>query len=193
MATAAGHRGGKRVLKISIIVEWIVLWVGYPTCHVHAEPYSQRSTRRCWPCCASRAGDDRPFLDNGWTWVRALFLMCIASTAVRARPVPMPSSSPRARPRCHPSDILVIDRCKYKHACASGSRLRGAQGRYHHRRVVTDIGELRGCGVPVWARGLSMRKLGLGGFCVPVSCGGVMVRLATRSLPTRRRAGSRPR
>ena len=35
-------------------------------------------------------------------------------------------------------------------------------------------------GVPVWARGLStitQKKIGLGGgFCVPVSCGGVSVR-----------------
>ena len=45
--------------------------------------------------------------------------------------------------------------------------------------MVTDIGELRQYGVPVWACGLSLatvKLLGLGGgFGVPVSCGGVSV------------------
>lgn len=44
---------------------------------------------------------------------------------------------------------------------------------------VTDLGELRQYGVPVWSRGSSIvttRVLGLDGeFCVPVSCGGVVV------------------
>ena len=46
--------------------------------------------------------------------------------------------------------------------------------------VVSDLGELRQFGVPVWARGSSVvttKHLDLGGeFCTPVSCGGVSVR-----------------
>ena len=46
--------------------------------------------------------------------------------------------------------------------------------------LVTDIGEIREYGVPVWARGLSAittrRLLRDGSFCVPIHCGGVVVR-----------------
>jgi regulator of RNase E activity RraA len=45
--------------------------------------------------------------------------------------------------------------------------------------LITDLGELRQYGVPVWARGTSavtVKTLGLGGeFGVTVSCGGVSV------------------
>jgi regulator of RNase E activity RraA len=44
----------------------------------------------------------------------------------------------------------------------------------------TDFEEIRRTGVPVWCRGpspVTVKRLGLSGaFCVPVSCGGVMVR-----------------
>jgi hypothetical protein len=46
--------------------------------------------------------------------------------------------------------------------------------------VITDIGEIRQHGVPVWCRGLSAitsKRIGLAGtFCMPISCGGVAVR-----------------
>jgi regulator of RNase E activity RraA len=45
--------------------------------------------------------------------------------------------------------------------------------------VATDFGEIRAYGMPVWCRGgtpITGKMLGLGGgFCVPVSCGGVAV------------------
>ena len=87
--------------------------------------------------------------------------------------------------QCRPGDFLVIDRCgDHKHACVGGAvayaaRKAGIIGIVIDG-MVTDIGELRMYGVPVWARGLStitQKKIGLGGgFCVPVSCGGVAVR-----------------
>lgn len=79
-----------------------------------------------------------------------------------------------------PGDVLVIDRCgDLKHACIGGAVAYAAKKAGIAGIVVdgmvTDIGELRDYGVPVWARGLSpitVKLLGLGGeFCVPVSCG----------------------
>lgn len=87
--------------------------------------------------------------------------------------------------QARPGDVLVIDRCgDRKHACVGGAvayaaRKAGIAGIVVDG-YVTDIGELRAYGVPVWARGLSpvtTKLLGLGGdFCAPVSCGGVAVR-----------------
>ena len=87
--------------------------------------------------------------------------------------------------KARPGDVLVIDRCgDLRHACIGGAvayaaRKAGIAGIVVDG-FVTDIGELRAYGVPVWARGLSpvtTKILGLGGaFCVPVSCGGVAVR-----------------
>ncbi|MBW8269218.1 RraA family protein [Caldovatus aquaticus] len=87
--------------------------------------------------------------------------------------------------QARPGDVLVIDRCgDLRHACVGGAvayaaRKAGLAGIVVDG-FVTDIAELRACGVPVWARGLSpvtTKILGLGGgFCVPVSCGGVAVR-----------------
>lgn len=86
--------------------------------------------------------------------------------------------------QARPGDVLVIDRCgDLKHACIGGAmayaaRKAGVAGIIVDG-MVTDIGELREYGVPVWARGLSpitVKILGLGGdFCIPVSCGGTMV------------------
>jgi regulator of RNase E activity RraA len=87
--------------------------------------------------------------------------------------------------KARPGDMLVIDRCgDLKHACIGGAVAYAAKQRGIAGIIVdgfvTDISELRAIGVPVWARGLSpvtTKLLGLGGgFCVPVSCGGVSVR-----------------
>lgn len=110
----------------------------------------------------------------------------IAGTAVTVQsPGPDAVIIHHALGKCRPGDILVIDRCgDHKHACAGGAvayaaRKAGINGIIVDG-MVTDIGELRSYGVPIWARGLStitQSKLGLGGgFCVPVSCGGVAVR-----------------
>jgi 4-hydroxy-4-methyl-2-oxoglutarate aldolase len=84
-----------------------------------------------------------------------------------------------------PGDVLVIDRCgDHRHAATGGAvayaaRKAGAAGIVLDG-VVSDLGELRQFGFPVWARGTSVvttKHLDLGGeFCTPVSCGGVGVR-----------------
>ena len=83
-----------------------------------------------------------------------------------------------------PGDILVIDRCgeavtaAFGGAMAYAARQAGVVALIVDGRV-TDLGELREHGVPVWSRGSSIvttRLLGLDGeFCGPVSCGGVVV------------------
>jgi len=82
-------------------------------------------------------------------------------------------------------DILVIDRCgEMRHASFGGmivyaAKCAGIAGIIIDG-MVTDIGEIREYGVPVWARGLSAittrRLLRDGSFCVPIQCGGVVVR-----------------
>jgi regulator of RNase E activity RraA len=84
-----------------------------------------------------------------------------------------------------PGDILVMDRLgDMRHAACGGgvafaARAAGALGIIIDG-MATDIGELREYGLPVWARGLSAltgkRQFLLGEFCVPISCGGVIVR-----------------
>jgi 4-hydroxy-4-methyl-2-oxoglutarate aldolase len=81
-------------------------------------------------------------------------------------------------------DFLVVDRCGDMSIAAIGgavayaARAAGIVGIIVDG-LVTDLGELRQYGVPVWSRGTSavtVKTLGLGGeFCVPVSCGGVAV------------------
>lgn len=81
-------------------------------------------------------------------------------------------------------DVIVIDRCgdmsiaSLGGAVAYAARAAGVAGIVVDG-LVTDLGELRQYGVPVWSRGTScvtVKTLGLGGeFCVPVSCGGVGV------------------
>jgi 4-hydroxy-4-methyl-2-oxoglutarate aldolase len=123
------------------------------------------------------------FMDPG---VRALQQdVRISGTAVTVR-VPGPDSSMvhYALGQVRPGDILVLDRCgDMKHAVTGGAviyaaRAAGVAGIIVDG-VVTDVGELRRYGVPVWCRGVSPitgKMLGLGGgFCVPVSCGGVAV------------------
>jgi regulator of RNase E activity RraA len=124
------------------------------------------------------------FMDPG---VRGLFPdIRIVGTAVTVR---APSADGAmvhyAIGQARPGDVLVIDRCgDMKHACMGGAvayaaKLAGVAGIVVDG-LVTDIGELRQYGVPVWSRGLSpitTKSLGLGGeFCRPVSCGGVSVR-----------------
>jgi len=129
------------------------------------------------------------FLHSGFCdpAIRALFSdVRIAGTAVTvSAPGPDAVIVHHALGQCRPGDVLVIDRCgDFKHACAGGAvayaaRKAGIIGIVVDG-MVTDIGELRAYGVPVWARGLSaitQKKLGIGGgFCVPVACGGVTVR-----------------
>jgi len=128
------------------------------------------------------------FLHTGFMdpTVRGLFPdVRIAGTAVTVRaPGPDATIVHYAIGKARPGDILVIDRCgDMKHACMGGAvayaaRKAGVAGIIVDG-MVTDIGELRQYGVPVWARGLSpitVKMLGLGGgFSVPVSCGGVAV------------------
>ena len=81
-------------------------------------------------------------------------------------------------------DVLVMDRCgdmsiaSMGGAVAYAARVAGVAGIIVDG-LVTDLGELRQYGVPVWSRGTSavtVKTLGHGGeFCVPVSCGGVAV------------------
>jgi 4-hydroxy-4-methyl-2-oxoglutarate aldolase len=123
------------------------------------------------------------FMDPG---LRAWFHgIRIAGTAVTVRtPGPDATMVHYALGQLRPGDILVIDRCgDNKHASLGGAvayaaRKAGVAGIIVDG-MVTDIGELRQYGVPVWARGLSpvtVKLLGFGGgFCVPISCGGVAV------------------
>jgi 4-hydroxy-4-methyl-2-oxoglutarate aldolase len=123
------------------------------------------------------------FMDPG---VRALQQdVRIAGTAVTVRVPGLDSSMVHyALGQVRPGDIMVLDRCgDMKHAVTGGAviyaaRAAGVAGIIVDG-VVTDVGELRRYGVPVWCRGVSPitgKMLGLGGgFCVPVSCGGVAV------------------
>jgi 4-hydroxy-4-methyl-2-oxoglutarate aldolase len=109
----------------------------------------------------------------------------IAGTAVTVRaPGPDASIVHYALGQIRPGDILVIDRCgDLRHAITGGAviyaaRAAGVAGVIVDG-MVTDLGELRRYGVPVWCRGSSTvtgKLLALGGeFCISVSCGGVAV------------------
>ena len=86
--------------------------------------------------------------------------------------------------QARPGDFIVIDRCgdmsiaSLGGAVAYAARAAGVAGIIVDG-LVTDLGELRQYGVPVWSRGTSavtVKTLGLGGeFGVTVSCGGVAV------------------
>jgi len=81
-------------------------------------------------------------------------------------------------------DILVIDRCgEMVHASLGGmimyaAKCAGIAGVIVDG-LVTDIGEIRQYGVPVWSRGLSAittrRLMRSGSFCEPINCGGTIV------------------
>ncbi len=109
----------------------------------------------------------------------------IAGTAVTVRAPGMDGAMVHyAVGQARPGDVLVIDRCGDESiatiggAVAYAARAAGVAGIVVDG-LVTDLGELRQYGVPVWSRGTSavtVKTLGLGGeFCVPVSCGGVGV------------------
>ncbi len=110
----------------------------------------------------------------------------IAGTAITVRqPGPDCTMIHYALGQARPGDILVIDRCgDHRHAATGGAvayaaRCAGIKGIILDG-VVSDLGELRQFGVPVWARGSSVvttKHLDLGGeFCTPISCGSVSVR-----------------
>lgn len=83
-----------------------------------------------------------------------------------------------------PGDVLVIDRCGEAVIAALGgamayaAKVAGVAAIIVDGRV-TDLGELRQYGVPVWSKGpstVTTRVLGQdGGFCCPIVCGGVTV------------------
>ncbi|MEO8303134.1 MAG: RraA family protein [Betaproteobacteria bacterium] len=84
-----------------------------------------------------------------------------------------------------PGDVLVVDRGgDTRHAGFGGLVAYAAKvakvAGVIIDGVVTDIGEIRQHGVPVWCRGLSpitTKRIGFAGtFCAPISCGGVAVR-----------------
>lgn len=109
----------------------------------------------------------------------------VAGTAVTIRFGGVDSSIVHyALGQLRPGDVLVADRAgdmKYA-ACGGGvafaAREAGCKGIIIDG-MVTDVGELRDYGLPVWGRGLSTvtgKRLFTGGeFCIPISCGGVAV------------------
>jgi len=109
----------------------------------------------------------------------------VAGTAVTVRAPGMDGTMVHyAIGQARPGDILVIDRCGDEAiatiggAVAYAARKAGVVGIIVDG-LVTDLGELREYGLPVWSRGtaaVTMKVLGLGGeFCVAVTCGGVAV------------------
>lgn len=118
--------------------------------------------------------------------IRALFPdRRIAGTAVTVRAPGMDGSMVHyAVGQARPGDILVIDRCGDETvatlggAVAYAARAAGIAGIIVDG-LVTDLGELRQYGVPVWSKGTSavtVKTLGLGGeFCTPITCGSVAV------------------
>lgn len=109
----------------------------------------------------------------------------IAGTAITARVPGMDGAMVHyAIGQARPGDILVIDRCgdmsiaTIGGAVAYAARAAGVAGIIVDG-LVTDLGELRQYGVPIWSKGtcaVTVKTLGLGGeFCIPVSCGGVTV------------------
>lgn len=118
--------------------------------------------------------------------IRALFQdRRVAGTAVTVRVPGMDGAMVHyAVGQARAGDFIVMDRCgdmsiaTLGGAVAYAARAAGVAGIIVDG-LVTDLGELRQYGVPVWSRGTSavtVKTLGLGGeFCVPVSCGGVAV------------------
>jgi regulator of RNase E activity RraA len=109
----------------------------------------------------------------------------VAGTAITVRAPGMDGAMVHyAIGQARPGDFIVIDRCGDMAIAALGgavayaARKAGVVGIVVDG-LVTDLGELRQYGVPVWSRGTSAvttKTLGLGGeFGVPVTCGGVAV------------------
>lgn len=83
-----------------------------------------------------------------------------------------------------PGDVLIVDRSgDTRHACWGGGVTHAAVLTGMAGAVVdgplTDLGEIRRLGLPIWARGRSALTTKLyaqsGAFNIPVSCGGVIV------------------
>ena len=118
--------------------------------------------------------------------IKALFAdRRVAGTAVTVRVPGMDGSMVHyAIGQARKGDIIVMDRCgemsiaSLGGAVAYAAKVAGVAGIVVDG-LVTDLGELRQYGVPVWHKGTSavtVKSLGLGGeFCLPVTCGGVAV------------------
>ncbi|WPB56122.1 RraA family protein [Xylophilus sp. GOD-11R] len=109
----------------------------------------------------------------------------VVGTAVTIRVPGMDGSMVHyAMGQARKGDIIVMDRCgemsiaSLGGAVAYAAKVIGVAG-FIVDGLVTDLGELRQYGVPVWSKGTSavtVKSLGLGGeFCIPVTCGGVAV------------------
>jgi regulator of RNase E activity RraA len=109
----------------------------------------------------------------------------IAGTAVTVRAPGMDGAIVHyALGRARPGDVLVIDRCGESTIACMGGAVAYAAKKAGIAGIivdglVTDLGEIRQYGVPVWSRGscaITTKILGIGGeFCIPVSCGAVAV------------------
>lgn len=118
--------------------------------------------------------------------IKALFQdRRVAGTAITVRVPGMDGSMVHyAVGKARPGDFIIIDRCGDEAiatmggAVAYAAKVAGVAGIIVDG-LVTDLGELRQYGVPVWSKGTSavtVKSLGLGGeFCVPVTCGSVAV------------------
>ncbi len=145
------------------------------------------------PALLAHLGEAAPaplghFLDFGFVdpAIHALWSVPrIAGTAVTVRCTGSDNTMVHyALGQVRPGDVLVIDRLgDTSHAAAGGgiafaARAAGCRGIIVDG-VVTDIQEIRGYAMPVWARGLSVlttkRRFENGEFGVPVSIGGVPV------------------
>lgn len=109
----------------------------------------------------------------------------VVGTAVTVRVPGMDGSMVHyAMGQARKGDFIVMDRCgemsiaSLGGAVAYAAKVIGVAG-FIVDGLVTDLGELRQYGVPVWSKGTSavtVKSLGLGGeFCIPVTCGGVAV------------------
>ncbi|MFL9909616.1 RraA family protein [Paraburkholderia sp. RL17-337-BIB-A] len=109
----------------------------------------------------------------------------IAGTAVTVRAPGMDGAIVHyALGQARPGDVLVIDRCGESTIACMGGAVAYAAKKARIAGIivdglVTDLGEIRQYGVPVWSRGssaITTKILGIGGeFCIPVSCGAVAV------------------
>jgi 4-hydroxy-4-methyl-2-oxoglutarate aldolase len=109
----------------------------------------------------------------------------IAGTAVTVRAPGMDGAIVHyALGQARPGDVLVIDRCGESTIACMGGAVAYAAKKAGIAGIivdglVTDLGEIRQYGVPVWSRGscaITTKILGIGGeFCIPVSCGAVAV------------------
>ena len=83
-----------------------------------------------------------------------------------------------------PGDFLIVDRCGERVTAAMGGAMAYAAKQAGIAGIVidgfvTDLGELRQHGVPIWSWGASAITTRLKGdegeFCTPVQCGGVVI------------------